>query len=124
MHRVVRRAARRVRGREASTGGEHAAASAAIVPGMPRPSSIPALFRKLVVLRWKKLSLNARLAVVAGSVLAVAALVSSAWGACPARSCCTRNAAEVTHPALEADVAHPAIAEGADEGCPFARAAD
>ena len=80
---------------------------------MPRPSSIVAMLRKLIVLRWRKLTLNTRLAIVATGVLTLAALMSSAWGCPTARRCGLDGAAETAHPALAADV------DG--EACPFAR---
>ncbi len=88
---------------------------------MPRPNSVLGLFRRLFVLRWKKLSLNAKLAVVAAAVLAIGAIASGAL-TCPASGgCCTRGqAAEVTpEPAPEAlPAGHPVVDESG-EGCRF-----
>jgi len=89
---------------------------------MPRPNSVIGLFRRLVVLRWKKLSLNAKLAVLAGALLVVGTVVSSAL-TCPASSgCCMRDQAPaVTQPApAPTPEAHPVITEAGDShGCPF-----
>ena len=97
------------------------AAHAAMLRPMSRPNSVLGLFRKLVVTRWEKLSLNVRLALVAAGLLLVAAIVSAAFGLslCPTRGgCCTRGpaaaeAAPLTHPAITAG------RTGAHGGCPF-----
>jgi len=89
---------------------------------MSRPNSVLGLFRRLVVARWKKLSLNTRLALVAGGLVMIAAAVSGALGLslCPASGgCCMRGQAVATDEAVEAHpVITPAAAE-ADEPCPF-----
>ena len=88
---------------------------------MSRPNSVLGLFRRLVITRWKKLSLNTRLALLAAGLLMIAAIVSGALGLslCPASGgCCMRGQAAVE----AAPVAHPVItAEAADahDGCPF-----
>lgn len=94
------------------------AAGAAMLGAMSRPNSVLGLFRRLVVARWKKLSLNIRLAILAGGLLVVAAIVSGALGLCPASGgCCMSEAAGAVAPAD-----HPVItAEAAEahDGCPF-----
>lgn len=86
---------------------------------MPRPNSVLGLFRKLVVTRWKKLSLNTKLAILVGALVMIAALVSGALGLslCPASGgCCMRGEAArapVEHPVITAEAAE------AHDGCPF-----
>ncbi|MBO6938413.1 MAG: hypothetical protein JJ863_25820 [Deltaproteobacteria bacterium] len=87
---------------------------------MPRPNSVLGLFRKLVVTRWKKLSLNTRLAILVGALVMIAAVVSGALGLslCPASGgCCMRGqsaqAAPANHPVITAEQAE------AHDGCPF-----
>lgn len=87
---------------------------------MARPNSVVGLFRRFVVLRWKKLSLNTRLAILAAAVLLIAAVVSGALGfsLCPASGgCCLRGEAAATAPAEHPVITAEARAEG--DGCPF-----
>jgi hypothetical protein len=88
---------------------------------MPRTNSVLGLFRRLVVLRWKKLSLNAKLAVVAAAVLTVGAIVSGAL-TCPASGgCCMRGeaAATVTPEPAQLPAGHPTVGEAEGDGCRY-----
>lgn len=92
-----------------------------------RPNSVPGLFRRLVVLRWQRLSRRSRVAVALGAAaLGAAALVSAstcAFGGCPLRAggCPYSQQAsqQALPPAAEAPAAAPA-ASAESTGCPHA----
>lgn len=88
---------------------------------MPRSNSVLGLFRRLVVLRWKKLSLNAKLAVGAAALLAIGAIVSGAL-TCPASGgCCMREQAELSPEPAALPAGHPVVTEEAEpsSGCRY-----
>lgn len=93
---------------------------------MSRPNSVLGLFRRLVVSRWKKLSLNTRLALFAAGLLMIAAIVSGALGLslCPASGGCCMRGQAAAEPS-EVPMEHPVITTEAAEasgGCAFSDA--
>ncbi|MEM9070390.1 MAG: hypothetical protein AAGE52_17935 [Myxococcota bacterium] len=90
-----------------------------------RPNSIFGLIRRLFVLRWQRLGVNARLALSIGAgVLAVGALISTStcmFGSCMRSQGCPYSRAAMQAPAAPVEQAPVVVEEAAEEETPVHR---